>query len=493
MQTEVIWKPIPNSSQELALDARSEEILYTGNRGPGKTDTQLMFFRRYVGVGYGRFWRGVIFDREYKNLDDLVAKSKRWFSAFGDGARFLSSKGEYKWVWATGEELMFRSIKKLDDYWNFHGQEFPFIGWNEMTKFPTSELYDMMLSCNRSSFTPEKDNPELPSIPLVIFSTCNPYGPGHAWVKREWIDPVPYGKVQRKDIEVFNPKTQKEEVVTRRRVCIFGSYKENIYLDPLYVASLNNITDENMREAWLKGNWDIVAGGALDDVWNKKVHVKQRFRVPASWRIDRSFDWGSSHPFSVGWWAEASGEEAILPTGEVFCPVRGSLIQIAEWYGTKQIGTNKGLKMSAGDIAVGIKKREIEMLRDGWIQTQPYSGPADNQIGQIREADVESISTKMAKTGIRWLESDKSPGSRKIGLQLIRDRLKDAVDLESPGLYFMDNCRATLALLPILPRDTSDLDDVDTTAEDHAYDMIRYRVTKGNNRTAKEINVSFMS
>jgi hypothetical protein len=40
-----------------------------------------MRFRRNVGVGYGAFWRGVIFDREYKNLDDLVNKSRRWFNS----------------------------------------------------------------------------------------------------------------------------------------------------------------------------------------------------------------------------------------------------------------------------------------------------------------------------------------------------------------------------------------------------------------------------
>src|SRR4051794_12962757 len=75
----VVWEPIPNSSQELALDSRANHTLYTGSRGPGKTDTQLMRFARRVGQGYGAAWRGIIFDREYKNLDDLIAKSKKWF------------------------------------------------------------------------------------------------------------------------------------------------------------------------------------------------------------------------------------------------------------------------------------------------------------------------------------------------------------------------------------------------------------------------------
>jgi hypothetical protein len=33
-----------------------------------------------------------------------------------------------------------------EDYWKYHGQEFAFIAWNELTKFPTSKLYDDMMS-----------------------------------------------------------------------------------------------------------------------------------------------------------------------------------------------------------------------------------------------------------------------------------------------------------------------------------------------------------
>ena len=165
-------------SQALALSCPCNSILFEGTRGPGKTDAQLMFFRKHVGQGFGKFWRGIIFDRGYKNLDDLISKSQRWFPQFNDGARFLASKSDYRWVWETGEELLFRQAKKASDYWNYHGQEFPFIGWNELSKYPTPELYDMMMSCNRSSYVDEKK-----PLPLVVFSTTNPYGAGHGWVK----------------------------------------------------------------------------------------------------------------------------------------------------------------------------------------------------------------------------------------------------------------------------------------------------------------------
>ncbi len=493
-EIKIVWQPLPGS-QVLAMACQCNHILYEGTRGPGKTDTQLMRFRRNVGKGYGQFWRGVIFDREYKNLDDLVSKSLRWFPQFGDGAKFLSSKSDYRWVWPTGEQLLFRQIKRASDYWSYHGQEFPFIGWNELNKYPTSEHYDNMMSCNRSSFIPiEHRLPNgdlLPEIPLEVFATTNPYGPGHNWVKRRFINVAKPGQVVRTTVDVFNPRTQKREPITKTQVRLFGSYKENKYLSPEYILELEKIKEKNKRRAWLWGDWDIVAGGALDDVWDADLHVLPRFKVPRTWRLDRSFDWGSAHPFSVGWWAEANGEEAELPGGRTFCPPPGTLIRIYEWYGAEDIGTNKGLLMSAADIARGIKQRD-ELLRAGeWINGTIYEGPADNQIHNVNEKDTDSIATMMENEGVEWTQSDKRAGSRKNGLQLIRDRLEACKTGEGAGLYVMDNCLATLALLPVVPRDEDDMEDVDTESEDHLYDDVRYRCLSGNNRFATAVNVQF--
>jgi hypothetical protein len=507
VQLEYGWSYLKGTSQEFALRTNANHILYHGTRGPGKTDCQLARFASNVGVGYGSYWRGVIFDRKYKNLDDLIIKSKRIFKKiFGNKCKFLESKGDYKWVWDTGEELMFRQFLKSDDYWNYHGQEFPFIGWNELCKYPNSNAYDSMMSCNRSSWTQEKDGVwlegekrwNLAPIPLEVFSTTNPYGPGHNWVKAKFIDVAPVGRVHITEVQAFDPRIKQDVTVRRKQVAIFGSYKENPYLDPIYVAELESITDPNKRAAWLEGDWDIVAGGAIDDVWRKHIHILPRFAIPEGWRIDRALDWGSSHPCSVGWFAEANGEEAVIEYDDgstvTFCPPPGSIIQIGEVYLTEKLGSNVGLRLSAPTIAEKIKAYEMRLMAEGWIEQQPWPGPADNQIRDVREQDVDTIEKKFADNGVRWERSDKSPGSRKNGLQLIRDRLEAAmIGKEEPHLYFMDNCRASIATLPTLPRDEDDPDDVDTEAEDHAYDMVRYRVLKGANRLAKKLKANWAS
>lgn len=522
-RSRVVWKPL-KGSQALALCAPADEILYSGTRGPGKTATQLMHFRQFVGLGYGQYLRGVIFDRKYPNLTDIISQSKRIFPLFGDGARFVGS-GTLSWHWPTGEVLMFRHLHGPDDYWNYHGMELPWQGFNELTKYPTSECYDAMQSCLRTSFVPHLHSPGLsdkerellqdtieaewpledmigpmqarllrmkllPELPLRTFSTTNPYGAGHNWVKRRFVAPLKdtpkeqiEGRILRRTRVLFNPRTQRREEVTKSQVHLKGTWRENTFLPKNYPATLTDIKDPNKRKAWLKGDWDIVAGGALDDVWDPKVHVLPRFKLPKAWTDhNRSMDWGSTHPFWIGYWTKCNGEELEIesPDGKVrkFAPFPGSLILIQEWYGTHEIGTNEGLKMSARKVALGCKDRERELAVRGWATGKIKAGPADNQISNVNEEESKSIRHLMAMEGITWEPSDKSPGSRKNGLELLRQALENALDNSGPGIYFMDNCQGVIQTLPVLPRDEDDPDDVDTTSEDHPYDGVRYEVLK---------------
>ena len=500
---EVIWKPIPGTSQELALSCPADQILYHGTRAVQVRRIRSSWrFARNVGKGYGKFWTGIIFDKEYKSLGDLIKKSLHWFRKVWteDEAWFLASNSQLKWVWATGEELLFRTIVDADDYWKYHGQEYAFMGWNELTQWETSECYDIMQSCNRTSWTQGKDSPKdangnytLDAIPLENFATTNSYGPGHAWVKAKFIAPAENGQIITFTTQVIDPATKLEIDVELTQCAIFGMWVENIYLSPKYIAKLKNDTDENKKKSWFTGSWEITAGGALDDVWNKRVHVIPRFKLPEDWKIlDRSLDDGSSHPFSIGWWVEATGEEVDVPYpvapgmkyGEngfyKWCPIAGSLIQIDEWYGFDgKYGSNKGIKKGSRFIAKGIVEREFELVIQGWIPRLPSAGPADNRI-RTHDPDKESAEQTMQKEGVYWEMTDKSPGSRVNGLQAVRDRLQAALDGEGEALYFMDNCVSSIVTLPILPRDPKKIDDVNTKAEDHPYDMVRYRVAKGN-------------
>lgn len=298
---------------------------------------------------------------------------------------------------------------------------------------------------------------------------------GHNWVKRRYRLPSHRGVVIR-------DARDSEGELEPPRVAIHGHIMENRILldaDPQYISRLRaSARNPSELKAWLKGDWDIVAGGMFDDVWSPKRLVLDPFPIPPTWRVDRSFDWGSSRPFSVGWWAESDGTTVKLPNGRELPTVRGDLFRIAEWYGSDPKEPNTGLRMAASQVALGIKEREAKMLASGLIKRMVSPGPADNAIWDS-EPGVPSIAADMQAKGVMWERSDKSPGSRKQGWLQLRKLLEDGqkpAPREAPGLFVFRNCHHWLDLVPVLPRDDHDLDDVDTDAEDHLGDETRYRV-----------------
>lgn len=76
------------------------------------------------------------------------------------------------------------------------------------------------------------------------------------------------------------------------------------------------------------------------------------------------------------------------------------------------------------------------------------------------------------------MPANKAPGTRHQRLELMRTRLAAGLEsnMERPGLFIFENCRDWLRTVPVLPRDERDPDDVDTKAEDHAYDDTGYRL-----------------
>lgn len=459
------WQPNPGS-QSLFLSCPVPECLLEGTRGGGKTDVLCMDFAQHCGVGFGEAWRGILFRESYPQLADVVAKTKRWFPAIFPGVRLA----DYTWTWPTGEQLLLRHMKRPDQYWDYHGHEYPWIGWEELCNWSTLECYESMLACNRSSH---------PSVPRKVRATTNPYGKGKNAVKRYFIDPAPAGCVIAEEREI--PQLENGELVRKRvllkRVRLHSSYIENPKLleaDPMYLANIEKISDLNKRRAWMFGDWNVTSGGMFDDLWVEARHVLKPFSIPGSWRIERAYDWGDSSPFSVGWWAISDGTTATLTDRTTRTFPRGSRFRIGEWYGAKKDDKpNTGLRLTSSKIAEGIVEREKKM----GIHERVKPGPADSMIFDVR--DGECIADKMAAKPycVKWLEADKRPGSRKNGWALCRDMLEAVVTGDDkPGLYVFENCRAFIALFPNLPRDEDDPDDVDTESEDHVGDETRYEV-----------------
>ena len=397
----VVWSPQPGSQVNFMQCPLFEALLH-GTRGGGKSDALLMSFAQHVGRGHGDAWRGVIFRQTYPQLADIVAKSERWFRLIFPEAKF--NRASHTWTWPGGEVLMFRHMGRPADYWLYHGAELPFIGWEELTNWPDDQCYRPMFACCRTA---------RPGVPRMIRANTNPYGRGHSWVRERF---GLYGRWW---------ETRVIEDGETGRAAIHSHLRENRVLlaaNPDYPATITaSATNPAMAEAWASGSWDVTAGGLFDDLWKLGHNLVTAFEAPASWRIDRSFDWGSSAPFAVCWWAESDGSDVVIddttrPT------VRGDLFLIYEWYGWTG-HANIGLRMLAVDVAKGIVERERAWGLHGRVRP----GPADSSIYAVENG--VSIARDMAKPvtvggqprpGVQWTQADKRPGSRKQGWEMLR-------------------------------------------------------------------------
>ena len=386
------------------------EVLYHGNRGGGKTLCLIMDYGQHVGMGNGSAWRGILFRQTYKQLGDVIAKTREWFpKIFGKKAKYNTTNSS--WEWDTGERLLLRHFMRESDYDDYHGHEYPWIGWEELTKWKTDAGYRKMMSTCRSA---NKD------LPRKIRATTNPYGPLHNFVKMrfrlEGTYKIGAGPVIKDSYDI-------DGNLEEPRVAIKSSLEENKILldaDPNYLQRvLAAARNDAERKAWKTGDWDIVAGGMFDDVWKPQQHILEPFDIPDTWRIDRSLDWGSSKPYSYGLWAQSDGSDVLLKNGKYRSTIPGDIFRIAEIYGWNG-EPNKGCRKLATEVGRDIAELETNRFGPGRV----LPGPADNAIFDVNEGRAISrdlgrpvrLKSGRIVPGPIFIRSDKSPGSRKTGL-----------------------------------------------------------------------------
>lgn len=481
-------KPHPGPQTELMFTA-ADEVFYGGARGGGKSMGCLLHFLDH-SLTWGRLARGVIFRRRFVDLEDLIRDSWEVYGPLG--GRFFAGGGRPSWRLPGGGELRFRYLLRERDAVNYQGQAFTRIYIEEAGTYPTPVALDLLRGCLRSAH----------GVPCQIVLNANPGGPGHNWLKSRYIDPAPFNTLITEEIEI-----RPGEKVRWSRVYIPARLSDNPPLDtPQYRASLKLIGPEYLVRAWLDGDWNIVAGGMFDDILSpmrRERIVIEPFPVPENWPVYRALDWGSAKPFSVGWWAVSDGSAVYDGDRLVGKWPAMSLFRVAEWYGTSgnPDNPNEGPRMLAAEVAQGIRKREARMFPGRTVQP----GPADSAIF-VADGVARSIADELrdplgdgTNKGVRFIESDKGPGSRKAGWEALRRVLKNSapedrngrpIPAESPGMWIFDTCRHWVRTMTVLPRNTPesgrDTEDVDTDSEDHIADETRYMLTTKRGTVSSE-------
>lgn len=448
-------------AQGKVFTSEASEILYGGAAGGGKS-----FLMRAASVIWATQIPGIQIYLFRRNFPDLEANHLNGPASFPillgpliDSGWVKWNKSKYSFDFWNKARIVLCHCQRDDDRYKYLGAEIHVLLIDELSQF-TPVVYKFLRTRVRMVGVKVPDG-VTGAFPRIICGS-NPGGPCHQFMKQTWIDPAA-------PMEYHQAPEDEGGMI---RQFIPAKISDNPTLleeDPKYPDRIRGMGDEKLVEAYLEGNFDVVVGGIFDDVWDSSVHVLEPFRIPQSWYVDRAFDWGSSKPFSVGWFAESDGTPAIMADGTERNFPRGTIFQIGEWYGWNG-KADEGLQLDAKEIARGIVQLENK------LPYRVYAGPADRNI--FDEMNGNCIADDMEDVGVSWVPSDKRPGSRVLGIERIRTLLKSSKrrPMEEPGFFVFKNCRHTIRILPTAPRDSVKYDDVARGYEDHVLDMLRYRV-----------------
>lgn len=447
----VIWRPQEGPQTHL-IKCPVFEIFYGGARGGGKTEASIGDWLQHSNQ-YGNLAIGIFFRRTFRQLSEVIARTKQIFPSIG--AKYHENNAT--WTMSNGARLRFADLEKDSDAGKYQGHSYTRVYVEEATNFPSPEPINKLRATLRSGS----------GVVTGMRLTGNPGGPGHSWVKKRYIEPcrTGYKVITETETIVLDGKEYTESL---DRVFIPSKLSDNRLImeyDPSYIMKLYQSGSKTLVDAWLQGDWDAIEGSFFSE-WDNERHVLSTEEVlpiiPKDCLRFRSFDWGGSSPFSVGWYALLN-KELKLQNGRVL--PKNALIKYHEWYGaeTTNTGSVRGLKMGADLIAKGIVEREKGMPKVSYGVADPsirnkYGGP--------------SIMEVMAVHQCRWNLAD---NNREAGHNQIRQRLRGEPGGE-PMLFFLDCCADSIRTFPIQQHESENSEDLDTDAEDHAVDETRYAV-----------------
>jgi len=394
------------------------------------------------GLGQEGF-SGLLVRHTTEELRELIAKSKELYPKAIPGIRWSERKSQ--WEAPNGGTLWMSYLDKDDDVTRYQGQAYTWIGFDELTQWPSPYAWDYMRSRLRST----KDIKS--KVGLYMRATSNPGGLGHQWVKKMFIDPSPANKAfWATDIEtgaVLKYPSSHSKFADKpifRRKFIPARLLDNPYLmeDGAYEATLLSLP-ENERKRLLEGSWDVNEGAAFPE-FNRDIHVVEPFDIPKSWRKFRAADYGYGSYSAVVWFAMTPKQQLLI---------------------YRELYVHKVLAIDLADMI-------LEAERYEGVQY----GVLDSSLWHRRGDPGPSLAEQMIRRGCRWRPSDRSKGSRVAGKNELHRRLQVDDFTGEPRLLIFNTCTNIISQIPNLPLDKRNPEDVDTNSEDHLYDAIRYGI-----------------
>lgn len=293
-----VWVPNPGP-QTLLVTCPIWDLLYGGARGGGKTDGLLgdtigfgLWIRQSLDAwaavgkldgiqerkraaarlaGIPRMLpqahlRGLFVRRSYDELDEAVARSHELLGPLG--ATWRASK--YTWVMPWGGFLKMRYLQRDADASRYQGHSYNALDVDEAGNFPSPDPIKKLTATLR----------DRNGVPVRKRLSANPGGPGHGWLKADYVTPAP-------------PLTPHLDPDTGRpRVYIPSRLQDNAALmanDPDYAVRLRGSGPAWLVQAWLEGDWNAAPeGGIIRVAWLR--HYTQLPTKPVAFLKVHSWD-----------------------------------------------------------------------------------------------------------------------------------------------------------------------------------------------------------
>jgi hypothetical protein len=429
--------------QTLAHHTLVDELLYGGAAGGGKS--RMARAEAVLNCLRVPGFRAIIFRSTFKDLERAVVEPLLQEIPAGLG-RYNASNHIFKFF--NGSILELGYLRRQADTNNYQGAEYQLIVFEEATHF-TFKMFDFMRTRARAG-GPVADAMDAVGLRPRMILTANPGGIGHHWVKREFIDAAPSGKVWR-------PRPSKDEPNPPTRCYIPAKATDNPSLDAGYMNKLNAL-EPNLRRAMRDGDWEVLDGVRFPG-FSRNIHVIEPEQLPiphVGYPRGVGIDYGNSAPFAALWGAKLP-DNLVVVYRELYKPgltprQQAELVRDSEAPGER------------------MPERPISLVLDKSMWARSTNNPL-----AVRGTDGSPPPGSIADAYWKVFGSQIGPSNsdRIGGWALVEEQLRVRDD-GLPRLLIYSTCTNLIRTLPALPRDTVNPDDVNTKAEDHAADALRY-------------------
>lgn len=420
----------PNKKQDMFLRDHHRHVAFGGARGGGKSwavrAKAITLALKHPGITQ------MIIRRTYPELlSNHIRPLKKLLKIGTPGCPVKYNDAKKEMTFPKGSVILFGYCQNEGDTDRYQGTEVDILYLDESTQLSEQQIKDLN-ACVRGAN----------DFPKRTYYTCNPGGKSHGYIKRLFVQKEYLSNEYPEDYSFIQSLVYDNKVL--------------MDADPNYVRALEALP-EAKRKAWLDGDWDSFIGQVFNEWRNDQAHYQDRlwthviddFEIPQDWKIYRGYDHGYSKPFSVGWFAVDHD---------------GRIYRIAEWYGCTS-EPNTGLQLTVQEIAEGIKERERSLPN---LKGRKVYGIADPAIWGSQSG--ESIEEMFEKCGVY---NNKGDHTRLAGLMQFHYRLSFN-QYGIPMFYCFKSCTQFIRCIPLLIYDEKNVEDIDTTLEDHNYDETRY-------------------